>query len=32
VNRIKRGLAARLRADGFTSIAQAIGADHRGRA
>jgi dihydroorotate dehydrogenase len=32
VNRIKRGLAAKLRADGFTSIAQAVGADHRGMA
>ena len=32
VERIKRGLAARLRTDGFTSIAQAVGADHRGQA
>ena len=32
VERIKRGLAGRLRADGFTSIAQAVGADHRGKA
>ena len=32
VERIKRGLAAKLRADGFTSIAQAVGADHRGKA
>ncbi len=32
VNRIKRGLAAKLRADGFTSIARAVGADHRGKA
>ncbi len=30
VERIKQGLAAKLRADGFTSIAQAVGADHRG--
>jgi dihydroorotate dehydrogenase len=32
VERIKRGLAAKLRADGFTSIAQAVGAGHRGKA
>ncbi len=32
VERIKRGLAAQLRADGFTGIAQAVGADHRGKA
>jgi dihydroorotate dehydrogenase len=29
VSRIKRDLAARLRADGFRSIADAVGADHR---
>ena len=29
IGRIKRDLAARLRADGFTSVAQAVGADHR---
>jgi dihydroorotate dehydrogenase len=32
VDRIKQGLAAKLRAEGFTSIAQAVGADHRGKA
>jgi dihydroorotate dehydrogenase len=32
VERIKQGLAAKLRADGFTSIAQAVGADHRAKA
>ena len=32
IKRIKRGLAAKLRAEGFTSIAQAVGADHRSRA
>jgi len=31
VGRIKRGLAARLRADGYKSLAEAVGADHRGR-
>jgi dihydroorotate dehydrogenase len=31
VGRIKRGLAARLRADGYRSLAEAVGADHRGR-
>ena len=29
VGRIKRDLAARLRADGFASVAEAVGADHR---
>jgi dihydroorotate dehydrogenase len=29
VSRIKRDLAARLRADGFLSVADAVGADHR---
>src|ERR1019366_7742927 len=29
VGRIKRELAARLRADGFGSVAEAVGADHR---
>jgi dihydroorotate dehydrogenase len=29
VEQIKRDLAARLRADGFTSVAEAVGADHR---
>lgn len=29
VGRIKRELAARLRADGFKSVAEAVGADHR---
>ncbi len=29
VGRIKRGLAERLRADGFASLEQAVGADHR---
>jgi dihydroorotate dehydrogenase len=29
VGQIKRGLTARLRADGFASVAQAVGADHR---
>ncbi len=29
IGRIKRGLAERLRADGFTGIGQAVGADHR---
>jgi dihydroorotate dehydrogenase len=32
IQRIKRGLAAKLRAEGFTSIAQAVGANHRSRA
>jgi dihydroorotate dehydrogenase len=32
IGRIKTGLAARLRADGFTSLAQAVGADHRSNA
>jgi len=32
VGRIKRGLAARLRADGFARLADAVGADHRGGA
>ncbi len=31
VERIKRGLAARLRADGFGRVAEAVGADHGGR-
>jgi dihydroorotate dehydrogenase len=31
VQRIKRGLAARLRADGFTRVADAVGADHATR-
>ncbi len=31
IGRIKAGLAAKLRADGFTSLAQAVGADHRSR-
>jgi dihydroorotate dehydrogenase len=30
IRRIKSDLAARLRADGFASIAEAVGADHRG--
>jgi dihydroorotate dehydrogenase len=29
VERIKRGLAERLRVDGFASVAEAVGADHR---
>ena len=29
VNRIKRDLAGQLRADGFATIAEAVGADHR---
>jgi dihydroorotate dehydrogenase len=29
VNRIKRELAALLRADGFTSVSEAVGADYR---
>jgi dihydroorotate dehydrogenase len=29
VGRIKRDLAARLRADGFSSVAEAVGADHK---
>ena len=29
IARIKRELAAHLRADGFTAVAQAVGADHR---
>jgi len=29
VGRIKKGLAARLRADGFATLAEAVGADHR---
>jgi dihydroorotate dehydrogenase len=29
VGRIKRELAARLRADGFTTVKDAVGADHR---
>ncbi|MGH6929271.1 MAG: quinone-dependent dihydroorotate dehydrogenase, partial [Dongiaceae bacterium] len=29
VGRIKRDLAALLRADGFSSVAEAVGADHR---
>ena len=29
VNRIKRGLAERLEADGFANVAEAVGADHR---
>jgi dihydroorotate dehydrogenase len=29
VDRIKRDLASRLRADGFASVAEAVGADHR---
>jgi dihydroorotate dehydrogenase len=29
VNRIKRDLAGRLKADGFATIAEAVGADHR---
>ncbi|MFQ5467112.1 MAG: dihydroorotate dehydrogenase (quinone), partial [Kiloniellaceae bacterium] len=29
VGRIKEGLAARLRADGFATLAEAVGADHR---
>lgn len=29
VGEIKRGLAARLRADGFATLAEAVGADHR---
>jgi dihydroorotate dehydrogenase len=31
VERIKRGLAARLRADGFARLADAVGADHATR-
>jgi dihydroorotate dehydrogenase len=31
IGRIKRGLAARLRADGFARLADAVGADHAGR-
>ena len=29
VNRIKRDLAAQLKADGFATVAEAVGADHR---
>ncbi len=29
VNRIKRDLAGQLKADGFATIAEAVGADHR---
>ena len=29
VNRIKRDLAGQLKADGFATVAEAVGADHR---